>query len=160
MSPMVTLNFIMINLTVIFLFFSSTDSCQQSFVLLLLFVIVPNLGLFIKSVLLKRKPTWVCDHLDEVAGYHWPPKWVENRYPGSSRATVMYLDFQSIDFVSSANYRMVCKLIYRQTIFSFWKSFLCTEWGEMRECWMNPWVHIEFIVNSNSISSVLRSSPL
>ena len=72
---MVTLNFIMINLTVIFLFFfSSTDSCQQSFVLLLLFAIVPNLGLFIKSVLLKRKQTWACDHRDEVVGYYWRPK--------------------------------------------------------------------------------------
>ena len=34
--------------------------------------------------------------------------------------------------------------LFAQTIFSFWIPFLCTEWGEMRECWMNPWVHIEF----------------
>ena len=35
--------------------------------------------------------------------------------------------------------------LFAQTIFSFWITFFCTEWGEMRECWMNPWVHIEFI---------------
>ena len=53
---------------------SLTDSCQQSFVLLLLFVIVPNLGFFKKSDLLKQKQKWVCDHPDEVAGYHEQPK--------------------------------------------------------------------------------------
>ena len=86
---------------------TSTDWCQQSFILLLPFDIVPNLGLFVNHTFLKRKLTRVCDNLDEVAGYHWRPKWVENRIPSSSRVMVMYLDFQSIDFVGSANYRMV-----------------------------------------------------
>ena len=43
------------------------------------------------------------------------------------------------------------KLICRQTIFSFCTdNFLflydifCTEWGEIREFWKNPWVYIEF----------------
>ena len=43
------------------------------------------------------------------------------------------------------------KLICRQTIFSFCTdNFLflydifCTEWGEIREFWKNPWVYNEF----------------
>jgi len=39
---------------------------------------------------------------------HGGQNWIENRIPGSSKVTVMYLDFQSIDFVSRANYMMVC----------------------------------------------------
>mgnify|MGYP006936306702 CR=1 FL=1 len=117
MSPMVTLNFMMINLTVIFCFVW----VQQIHVIKVLFsccclLLFQNLGLFIKSDLLKRKQTWVCDHLDEVAGYHWWPKWVVNRIPSSSRVTVMYLDFQSIDFVSRANYRMVCIMSEKSSI--------------------------------------------
>ena len=38
-----------------FVILSSTDSCQQSFVLLLLFVIVPNLGLFLNQTYFKKK---------------------------------------------------------------------------------------------------------
>ena len=65
---MVTLNFIMINLAVIFFFcLSLTDSCKQSFVLLLLFVSVPNLGFFkTQTESIENKNGSVSEHLVEV----------------------------------------------------------------------------------------------
>ena len=44
--------------------------------------------------------------------------------------------------------------LFFQTNFSFWITFFCTEWGDMRKFWMNPRVHNEFShVNSTQFSA-------